>query len=131
MVATAAYLAGLSPLAIASALGVDGYSLDADAADFGLGGKDVSRRRLERLAAQADALERMRVFRPAQWTKLVAQEAESERKAALDSRLPVEIWTGFYSEIVHHQSGLLTNDDFQDWLKWVQELTITRYPTMG
>ena len=95
VVATAAYLAGVSPLAIAVALGVDGYALDVDGADFGLAGKDVSRRRLERLAAQADALERTRVFRPTQWVKLVGQEAESERKMSLDSRLPLEIWTGF------------------------------------
>ena len=129
-VATAAYLAGLSPLGIAAALGVDGYSLDADAADFGLTGAAISRRRLERLAAQADALERTRVFRPTQWVKLVGQEAESERKMSLDSRLPLEIWTGFFSELVHHQAGILTDDDFQRWREWVQDLVTSRYPSM-
>ena len=130
-VATAAYLAGLSPLAIAVALGVDAYSLSPDALDFGLTGLDISRRRLERLAAQADALERTRVFRPSQWVKLVGQEAESERKMSLDSRLPLEIWTGFFSELVHHQAGILTDDDFQRWREWVQDLVTSRYPGMA
>ena len=130
-VATLAYVAGVSPLAIAVALGVDGYSLDADAVDFGLIGAAISRRRLERLAARADALEKMRLFRPAQWAKLIAAEAESERKISLDSRLPAEIWGGFFSELVHHQSGILTDGDFQSWMEWVSDLAITRYPAMA
>ena len=130
-VATAAYLAGVSPLAIAVALGVDGYALDADALDFGLKGAAISRRRLGRLAAQADALERMRLFRPAQWAKLVAEESESERKMSLDSRLPLETVRGFFSEVVNHQSLILTDDDFRDWIEWVSEMTIARYPTMA
>ena len=76
-------------LAIAVSLGVDADSVDADAPDFGLAGKDVSRRRLGRLAAQADALERMRLFRPTQWARLVFEELESERRVTLDSRLPI------------------------------------------
>ena len=130
-VATAAYLAGVSPLAIAVALGVGADALDADALDFGLAGKDVSRRRLERLAAQADALERMRLFRPAQWAKLVFEELESERRVALDSRLPVETVQGFFSEVVNHQQAILTEDDFGLWQEWVSDLLITRYPTMA
>ena len=129
-VATLAYLAGVSVLGIAAAYGLDHYDLDADALDFGLAGKDVSRRRLERLSAKADALERMRRNRPAQWAAWVAQQDDGERKAALDSRLPRETWTGFFGEIVAHQSGLLIERDFRDWIEWVEDLTVARYPSM-
>ena len=130
-VLTAAYLAGVSPLAIAVALGIDAYAVDVDGVDFGLTGLDISRPRLERLAAKADALERMRKHRPAQWARLVTEEADSERTAALDSRLPAETWTGFFSEIVSHQANLLTADDFQRWREWVLDLVRTRYPSMA
>ena len=93
--------------------------LDAAAPDFGLAGKDVSRRRLERLAAKADALERMRLFRPSQWAKLVTEEEAQERQVALDLRLPRETWAGFFGEVVSHQSGLLTESDMMDWIRWV------------
>ena len=129
-VATMAYLAGVSLLGIASALGVDVAVLDADIPDFGLAGLDISRRRLGRLGARADALEKMRLFRPAQWAKLIDLEAESERKAAFDSRLPRETWVGFFSEIVHHQAGLLTADDFQLWREWDSrfgDFTVSRH----
>ena len=130
-VATMAYMAGVSLLGIAAALGVDVYALNADIPDFGLTGLDISRRRLGRLAAQADALERMRLFRPAQWAKLVAQEAESERKMSLDSRLPLEIWMAFFSELVNHQANILTDGDFQHWRRWIQDLVVGRFPTMA
>ena len=77
--------------------------MDADAPDFGLAGVAISRRRLGRLAAQADALERMRLFRPTQWARLVFEELESERRVSLDSRLPVETVKGFFSDVVNHQ----------------------------
>ena len=99
--------------------------------DFGLSGLDISRRRLGRLGARADALEKMRLFRPAQWIKLVGQEAESERKMSLDSRLPIEIWTAFFSELVNHQANILTDGDFRDWQTWIQDLVIARYPMMA
>ena len=118
-------------MGIAAALGVDVAVLDADAPTFGLAGRDVSRRRLERLAAKADALERMRTHRPAQWGKLVALEEEAERRVAFDSRLPREIWLGFFGELVHHQAGLLTADDFQLWREWIQDLVVVRYPAMA
>ena len=129
-VVTMAYLVGISLLGIAAALGVDGYALDPDAVDFGLNGAAISRRRLERLAAKADALERMRLHRPAQWARLVTEAEESERKAALDSRLSRETWTGFFGEIAAHQSGLLIERDFRDWIEWVEDLTVARYPSM-
>lgn len=128
--ATAAYLAGLSPLAIAAALGVDAYALDPDAVGFGLINLDISRRRLERLAAKADALERMRKHRPAQWAKLVAQEEEAERRVALDSRLPVEVWTGFWADVVSHQAGILIERDFIEWMGWVSDLVEKRHTQM-
>ena len=130
-VATAAYLAGVSVLGIAAALGVSHSDLDADSPHFGLAGLVVSRRRLERLAAKADALERMRLFRPAQWAKLVAEEEDKERKAALDSRLPRETWTGFFGEVVNHLADILTEGDFRQWVQWVEELATYRYPTMA
>ena len=129
-VATAAYLAGLTGVAIAAALGVDGYQIDADAPDFGLTGVAVSARRLERLAARADALERMRLHRPAQWAKLVAEAEESERKEALDSRLPRETWIAFFREVIGHQSRLLTETDMLSWIAWVESLAESKYPTM-
>ena len=130
-VATAAYLAGISPVAIATALGINGYDLDADAADFGLKGAGISRRRLERLAARSDALERMQRQRPAQWASWVAEQDAAERKEALDSRLPRETWTAFFSDLVAHQSTILTERDMQDWIRWVKDLAIYRYPTMA
>ena len=129
-VATLAYLAGVSLLGIATAYGLDNYGLDADAPDFGLTGVDISRRRLERLAAKADALERMRLHRPAQWSRQVLEAETEERKAALDSRLPREIWLAFFSDVTSHQSNILTAHDFQSWIEWVKDLTIDRYPTM-
>ena len=129
--ATAAYLAGLSPLAIAAALGVDAYALDVDRPDFGLSDVAISRRRLERLAARADTLERMRRSRPAQWAAWVAHQDDAERAAALDSRLRRETWVEFFREIVSHQSLLLIERDFRDWIEWVKELTVARYPTMA
>ena len=130
-VATAAYLAGISPVAIATALGINAYDLDADVADFGLKGAAISRRRLERLAARSDALERMQRQRPAQWASWVADADAAERKEALDSRLPRETWTAFFAELVQHQSTILTERDMQDWIRWVKELAIYRYPTMA
>ena len=129
-VVTMAYLVGISLLGIAAALGVDGYALDPDAVDFGLNGAAISRRRLERLAAKADALERMRKHRPAQWAKLVAEEEDKERKAALDSRLPRETWIAFFGEVISHQANILTDDDFRRWRQWILELVTSRYPTM-
>ena len=129
-VATAAYLAGLSPLAIAAALGIDAYSLDVDSPDFGLTGAGISRRRLERLAARADALERMRRYRPAQWAVWVAQQDDAERKAALDSRLPRETWTAFWADVVSHQENILIDGDFSVWMGWVKELVENRHTQM-
>ena len=128
--ATAAFMAGLSTTAIAAALGVDAFALDVDRPDFGLP-VGVSRRRLERLGKRADALERMRVHRPAQWAAWVARSEEGERAAALDSRLPRETWTSFFGELVDHQSGLLIERDFRDWIEWIKELAQHRYPTMA
>ena len=129
-VATAAFLAGLSAVAIAAALGVDAYSLNPDMADFGLTGAAISPRRLERLAARADALERMRLHRPAQWATWVAKAEETELAVALDSRLPRETWTGFFGEIINHQSRLLTEGDMRDWIQWVEDLAVSRYAAM-
>ena len=126
-VATMAYLVGVSLLGIAAALGVDGYALDADIPDFGLNGAAISRRRLERLAAKADALERMRLFRPSQWAKLVTEEEAQERKAALDSRLPRETWTAFWVDVVSHQANILIDSDFRAWMEWVSELVENRH----
>ena len=126
-VATAAYVAGLSPLAIAAALGIDAYFLDVDSTDFGLTGAGISRRRLERLAAKADALERMRRYRPAQWAVWVAQQDDAERKATLDSRLPREIWTAFWVDVVSHQANILIDSDFRAWMEWVSELVENRH----
>ena len=129
-VATLAYLSGVSVLGIASAFGLDHYALQPDAPDFGLTGQTVARRRLERLAARADALERMRLHRPAQWATWVAEHDEKERQAALDSRLPRETWTGFLGDLIAHQSRLLTEADMRDWIAWVEDLAVSRYPTM-
>ena len=131
IVATSAYMAGMSTTAIAAALGVDAYALDVDRPDFGLTDVTVSRRRLERLGKRADALERMRLHRPAQWAAWVARSEEGERAEALDSRLPRETWTGFLDELVTHQSRLLIERDFRDWVAWVKELAVARYPSMA
>ena len=130
-VATAAFIAGIGPLALANALGIDADALDADAADFGLLGASISRRRLQRLAARSDALDRMRRQRPAQWADWVAEQDAAERKAALDTRLPRDTWTAFFSALVAHQATILTERDMQDWILWVKELAIYRYPTMA
>ena len=104
---------------------------DADALDFGLAGKDVSRRRLGRLAAQADAMERMRIHRPTQWARLVFEELESERRVTLDSRLPVEVVMKFFTDVTNHQAAILTEDDFRLWTEWAVELVKTRYPSLA
>ena len=130
-VATLAFMAGLSLTAIAAGLGVDAYGLNPDVTDFGLTGAAISPRRLERLAARADALERMRLHRPAQWAAWVAKAEETELAVALDSRLPRETWTGFFGEIINHQSRLLTDGDMRDWIQWVEDLAESKYPAMA
>lgn len=129
-VATKAYAVGVSPLAIAAALGVDAYRVDPDSGDFGLAAVTVSSRRLERLAATAETLRKMQLHRPAQWTAWVARQDDGETMVAMDSRLPRETWTGFFGAVISHQANILTEDDFRDWVQWVDELAINRFPAM-
>ena len=130
-VAWAAYTAGVSLLGLAAAYGLDVAQVDADAPDFGLNGAAIAPQRLVRLAAKADALERMRKFRPAQWAKLVAGTEEAERKAALSSRLPRETWVGFWTTVAGHQSALLSETDLQAWFGWISDLVAERFPEMA
>ena len=129
-VATQAYVAGITTLGIATALGIDAYSLDPDSADFGLNGQTVSPRRLERLAARAGAMQQMQRHRPAQWAGLVAKTEEMERQESLDTRLPLEVWVNFWGEVVAHQSSLLTEADMRHWTHWLEDLVRHRYPEM-
>ena len=130
-VATAAFVAGISVAGVATALALDNYELDPDAADFGIGEATVSSRRLERLVARAEALEQMRLHRPAQWAKLVSEEEWKERQEALDSRLPRDTWMGFFQEMLAHQSNILSEDEMGHWIIWVKDLAQHRFPAMA
>ena len=77
-VATGAYFAGMSVVAIGSALGVE--TVNPDRLDFGLGDADISTARLAALQAETDALVRMRREHPGQWAVVQGRRAEVERK---------------------------------------------------
>ena len=114
------YSFGLSKAEIADELGLDVGEVVIT---------DTAREQAFRLKMQA--LARLAKEKPDKFLAMMEKRDEAARKERMGKKVDPEEVGAFVEDISNHLAALLTDDDFMDWIRWVEEMVKFRYPKLA
>ena len=114
------YSFGLSKAEIADELGMDVAEVAIDEAA-----------REQAYTRRVQALARMASEKPDKWMAIQERRDEAERKERMDKKVDADEVGALVEDISNHLAALFNEDDFMDWIRWVEELVKFRYPNLA
>ena len=116
------YIAGLTEQDISVATGMNAGFIAAVIGD------DV---RAEAKRRYEWAVGRVQEMFPVKWLKHQEEARQRELLEAAQTSIDPELTAAFFTQIIGHQRSLLIVSEFPDFLEWLRELTVFRYPELA
>ena len=114
------YAAGVAPETIG-----DAYEIDLEAIPLTGNAKEVAAIR------EGLVMARLEKVHPARWMELVERRRIAEQREREKTDVSRDEVSAFFSDVLNHLAALLTEDDFQNFVLWIEELVTYRHTKLA